>query len=228
MPSALAHPDVVQAYLEAELLAGNVASPFDQVNLEGVVANWFGVIPKAKKLKMRLIVVRSHSPDSSVNDCISPEDASMFYSRIDDVARLVVNTGRGAFVAKIDIANAFRIIPVHPDDRYLLGMQWQGKVYMDTQLPFGLRSAPILFDVYADALEGILCSEGISRVIHYLDDFLVMGSAEECKSFLFCILRICDMLGVPLATDKIEGPSPKLTFLGIQLNKVTMEGLPTR
>ena len=225
MPSALAHPDVVQTYLEAELVAGNVAGPFDPAILEGVVVNRFGVIPKANKPgKWRLIVDLSHPPDSSVNDGISSADASMSYSRIDDAAHLIVNAGHGAFVAKIDIANTFRIIPMHPDDRYILGMQWQGKVYIDTQLPFGLRSAPMLFNAYADALERILHNEGISRVIHYLDDFLVVGSsADECESFLSCMLRICDMLGVPLAADKIEGPSTELTFLGIRLNTVTME-----
>ena len=30
---------------------------------------------------------------------------------------------------KIDIKSAYRIVPVHPQDRCLLGMKWDGKVY---------------------------------------------------------------------------------------------------
>ena len=59
-------------------------------------------------------------------------------------------------LAKIDIAHAYRNVPVHPEDRKLLGMQWQGKVYIDTALPFGLRSAPKIFTAISDALEWIL------------------------------------------------------------------------
>ena len=49
MPLALARP-VVQAYLDAEQAAGNLAGPFSTAELPGVIFNRFGVIPKANKL----------------------------------------------------------------------------------------------------------------------------------------------------------------------------------
>ena len=46
--------------------------------------------------------------------------------------------GRGALLAKMDIQQAYRMVPVHPDNRALLGMRWEGGViYIDTRLPFG-------------------------------------------------------------------------------------------
>ena len=40
-------------------------------------------------------------------------------------------------------------------------------------------------------------------------------------------LATCQELGVPPAADKVEGPAPLLTFLGIELNTMTMSlGLP--
>ena len=45
-------------------------------------------------------------------------------------------------MAKIDIKQAYRIIPVHPDDHHLLAVQWKGELYVDSDLPFALRSAP--------------------------------------------------------------------------------------
>ena len=56
-------------------------------------------------------------------------------------------------MGKMDIQHAYRNIPVAPEDRRLLGMLWQGKVYVDKVLPFGLRSAPLIFSAVADALQ---------------------------------------------------------------------------
>ena len=47
----------------------------------------------------------------------------------------------GDIVSKLDLESIYRIIPVHPQDRHLLGMQFDGKLYVDVVLPFGLRSA---------------------------------------------------------------------------------------
>ena len=55
-----------------------------------------------------------------------------------------MSLGQGALLAKIDFKQAYCNIPVHPEDRPLLGMAWRGKVYLDKLLPFGLRSAPII------------------------------------------------------------------------------------
>ena len=56
-------------------------------------------------------------------------------------------------LSKLDIKNAYRTVPVHPEDRPLLGNKWQGKLFIDTVLQFGLRSAPKIFNAIADALE---------------------------------------------------------------------------
>ena len=45
-------------------------------------------------------------------------------------------------MVKADIQEAYRMVPVHPEDQHLLGMHWEGFLYIDKVLPFGLRSAP--------------------------------------------------------------------------------------
>ena len=98
MPSVLAHSEVVQAYLDAERAAGNLAGPFSTAELPGVIFNQFGAIPIANKPgKWRLIVDLSHPSENNVNDGILESDASMQYSRIDDAARLILDAGCGAF-----------------------------------------------------------------------------------------------------------------------------------
>ena len=72
----------------------------------------------------------------------------------------MVALGKGAQLTKMDVESAFRIIPVHPEDRPLLGMKWKGLLYIDQTLSFGLRSAPKIFNSVADALEGIVRARG--------------------------------------------------------------------
>ena len=133
-------------------------------------------------------------------------------------------------LAKFDVEGAFRTVPVHPDDRWLLGMQWEGQVYIDKVLPFGLRSVPKLYNAVADALLWILeRSDGV-EAIHYLDDFLLFGAPEcqQCKQAFARALARCQVLGMPIAARKTEGPSSVITILGIELDTVSMTvQLPT-
>ena len=63
-------------------------------------------------------------------------------------------------MAKGDIKSAYRLVPVHPDDTPLLAMQWEGMVFMDATLPFGLCSVPKIFNTLADALEWAVKHQG--------------------------------------------------------------------
>ena len=65
---------------------------------------------------------------------------------------MVARLGRGTMLAKIDIESAYRLLPVHPQDRILQAILWEGQLYIDTVLPFGLRSAAKIFNAVADAL----------------------------------------------------------------------------
>ena len=112
-------------------------------------------------------------------------------------------------LAKLDLHNAYRMVPVHPDDHGLLGVCWGEEVFIDTALPFGLRSAPKIFSAMSDALAWILQARGVTHQLHYLDDFLLLGppGTSTCARALQCTLDTCQQLGVPVATHKTEGPS---------------------
>ena len=100
----------------------------------------FGVIPKSEPGKWRLIVDLSPPEGASVNDGISKELCSLSYVRVDDIVPVIHRLGRGTLLAKLDIQTAYHMVPVHPDDGQLLGIVWKGCIYIDTALPFGLRS----------------------------------------------------------------------------------------
>ena len=94
----------------------------------------------------------------SVNDGINKEEFTVTYSRVSDEIALIIKAGRGgggALMGKVDIKSAYRYIPVHPSDRHLLGMFWHGCYYVDLTLPFGLRSAPAIFNTLQICFIGV-------------------------------------------------------------------------
>ena len=125
----------------------------------------------------------------------------------------------------MDIESAYRLIPVHPQDRPLQAMRWEGQTYVDPMLPFGLRSAPKIFNAVADALNWHLHNSGIPHILHYLDDFIVIGppGSPHYQDAMETLDRVCTTLGVPIADHKRDGPTTCLTFLGIEVDSVANE-----
>ena len=73
-------------------------------------------------------------------------------------------------------------------------------------LPFGLCSAPKIFNAMADALNWCLNQAGIRHITHYLDDFIFItppGSSEGSVG----MNKVCQHLGVHIAEEKRPGPT---------------------
>ena len=148
-------------------------------------------------------------------DCRSP--LSRATAGHHEEVNLALYLGQGALMAKTDLRSAYRRVPVYPDDQRLLGVCWDSHTWLDTALPFGLRSAPKLFSAVADALVWALYLEGVTHQLHYLDDFLLVGppGSTACQASLNIALAVCDRFGLSVAPAKIAGPTTRLTFLGI-------------
>ncbi|XP_078365995.1 uncharacterized protein LOC144650218 [Oculina patagonica] len=124
-------------------------------------------------------------------------------------------------MAKFDVEAAYRNIAVHPSDRYLLGLRWRNQFYVDLALPFGLRSAPYVFNSVAEMVEWILLNTlNVSDLMHYLDDFITAAppGSDRCANNLATSVAACRSLGLPLHPDKCIGPSTRLVVLGIELD----------
>ena len=117
------------------------------------------------------------------------------------------------------------MVPIHPQDQSLLGITWDGRVYIDCALPFGLRSAPKLFSSVADVIAWALYHRGVRSQLHYLDDFLFFGAphTDEARMPLSIVMNTLQKLGIPVATQKTEGPASCVTFLGIIVDAQALE-----
>ena len=225
-PSARANKASVSDYIWAEREAGRLVGPIASRLTPFVHTSPIGLIPKAHQVeKWRMIVDLSAPRGHSTNDGISRELAAIRYARIDDAVSRILQLGRGARLVKLDLKNAYRMIPIHPHDQHLLGVSWEGGTYVDRALPFGLRSAPKVFSTVADMIAWALHRAGIEHQIHYLDDFLLMTAPNTAdgEKALAIALQVFQDLGVPVAAHKTEGPATVVIFLGILVDTVSFE-----
>ena len=223
-PSSLANQAVVGSYIADEVKVGRLVGPILYSFRGFVHTSPIGLVPKGHASgKWRMIVDLSSPRAASVNSGIDEALCSLRYASLDNAIELIRHLGPGTELLKMDLKDAYRVVPVHPDDYHLLGITWNGHTYVDRSLPFGLRSAPKLFTAVADAMAWALHFSGIQYLLHYLDDFLFIGhpysgEAAQAQSIATSVFQ---ELGVPVAEHKTEGPAAQVIFLGFQINTLT-------
>ena len=227
LKSASEHPVIVSKNILKEVSLGRTAGPFSSPPFANFQVYPIGVVPKKHSSDWRTIFDLSHpkSAGNSVNAYISKEDYSLQYVKIDDAINLLIKLGNGSFMAKTDICSAFRNVPVHPKDWELLGMHWKGLYFFDKVLPFGLRSAPHIFNQLSEAIEWIAkTTYDVNHILHILDDFFVVEPPprSNCMTSLCKLLTLLTKLNVPIANKKTYSASTQLEFLGILLDSTKM------
>ena len=230
--SATREPEVVDKLLEKEVDKGFMVGPFDSSPFAVTRVNPIGVATRKYSGKKRLIIDLSapHSSSrprpnvQSINSLIPLPPFSLCYASVDHAISLIKVAGKGAWLSKADITDAFKVMPLHTSQWHLFGVSWRGKLYFSVRLPFGSRSSPKIFDTLSEALCWILLNNHrLPFVLHLLDDFLLIDfpSAEPARS-ISTLKQVFSDLGVPLSAEKTLGPVKSLEFLGITLDSVEM------
>ncbi len=180
--------------------------------------------------KLRLIHNLSFpSREDGVNSAISGADLPPV--ALDSVHRLRAGVARrvdaGAAlgdlrISKVDLAAAYRHIPVRPEEVAALGMRGpSGELYFDLRLPFGLASAPAIFTTISSLLRDIAAKHLDIETYVYVDDFGILSSQENAERDVAAFVQLLEVLGVPVSSEKLaeEGrPSQVKTYLGIELD----------
>ncbi len=146
------------------------------------------------------------------------------YTSVDEAIDHILSMGRGCILVKRDFAEAFRHIPVSEADWWLLGFSWDGNYYLERYFPFGLRTAPFIFDPFAKGLNWILMDAGW-QTIHYLDDFLAIlegGLNIDADKYELFLYYLCNQLSLSINIKK-NARRTLAEFLGIELDTVWME-----
>jgi hypothetical protein len=222
LSTAQLDPESMTQMLEADLQLKRVSRSTGEFPF---ISSPLGFVPKPNG-KLRRIHHLSHPRKSGTNAGIAKEYGYLQYVRIYDVCAHILAAGRGSFIMKRDWEAAFRNIAVSPQDQWLLGFRWKGVFYKECCLPFGLRTAPFLFNLFAEALQWILQSWlGWTLVCHYLDDIIHVFSVCEAhlqESKALDYTTITNLLGVPRNNDK-DAIGQVVTVFGYELDTLLFE-----
>ncbi len=194
-------PNIVEALIKKELDSGFMIGPFNSPPFELFRISPIGIATRKFSGKKRLIIDLS-APHGyshpSINSLIPLDEFSLHYHDIDQAIVLIKNAGRRAWLAKVDIASGFKVMPIHPNFWHLFGIRWNEKFYFAVRLTFGCKSSPKIFDMLSEALCWILQNNyAIPYLIHLLDDFLVISPSHfPAAKHLTIVQLVFSKLGV--------------------------------
>jgi hypothetical protein len=226
--SARRNPEETHKLIQKELNNGYLIGPFQEPPFDHFRINPLSLAEKKYSAKKRLVVDMSapHNGDTaSINSLISKEDFKLSYVKIDEAIKIIQTVGRGAWLCKTDLVDAFKNLPVHPRFIPFQGIAWDNQFYFWTRLCFGCRSSPALFNLLSEAIVWIAQQNyGIVHCLHLLDDFLTIDSSElEGQRTMAIFLMIIRKLKLSWAPHKTVGPAQQLEYLGILIDTVSME-----
>ena len=90
---------------------------------------------------------------------------------------------------------------------------------------YGLLELLKTFETFSTAIEWIAQNKlHITHILHLLDDLLIISPKEDlCQKQLDLFLMLSSYLGIPMAPEKIVGPSQIISFAGIELDSILMK-----
>ncbi|KAM9974231.1 hypothetical protein ACTFIR_003947 [Dictyostelium discoideum] len=144
--------------------------------------------------------------------------------KMEGIKNLPSMVKQGYYMVKLDIKKAYLHVLVDPQYRDLFRFVWKGSHYRWKTMPFGLSTAPRIFTMLLRPVLRMLRDINVS-VIAYLDDLLIVGSTkEECLSNLKKTMDLLVKLGFKLNLEKsVLEPTQSITFLGLQIDSVSMK-----
>ena len=87
---------------------------------------------------------------------------------------LLATVSRGKWFSKLDLTNAYLQLALDEESQKLCTLNTHRGLYQYMRMPFGIASAPALFQKTMDSV-----LQGIKQVVCYIDDILVTGSNES-------------------------------------------------
>jgi hypothetical protein len=214
--------DIVNQQVCTEIEEGR----YIKVTSKPTIVSALGAIPKETG-GVRLIHDCSRPYGNAVNDLV--EIDSFSFQTVDEALTLVTPH---CYMAKIDLKNAYRSIPISDESKRVTGLiwPWEGRdtFFIDTRLPFGAKASPGIFHRITQSVVRMMARRGFHNIHVYLDDFLVVGTDHnDCLITMNTLLSLLRQLGFHINWSKVEGPSTKITFLGIYINSENMTiGIP--
>ena len=180
------------------------------------------------------VIVDASYPYGGLQDLDSEEaaslnqfiDISQYPVKMDGIPQFLVQLeeeGRGAQMAKEDMSDAYKHVPVRLEDWRLQAINWGGKVFIDTKLMFGTSSSAGIFDRFDGLLLAIavkLSKTSPRRAKRFLDDVFAVDSKKglQIHGLMETYRQVCKEVGAKLDPKKSVQPTTEATILGVKFN----------
>ena len=131
--------------------------------------------------------------------------------QIDD---LLAKLSGGTKFTKLDMSHAYQQVELEEDSRKYVTITTHQGLFQYNRLPFGVSSAPGIFQRTMDSL-----IQGLPGVVGYLDDVLVTGKSDkEHRENLERVLQRFEEAGVRLKREKCVFAAPEVIYLGYKID----------
>ncbi len=158
------------------------------------------VVPKANK-ELRICV----DFKKTINKTVLMDHYPI--PRIDDIFASMANC---TYFCVLDLSGAYQQLVVSDESRELITINTHLGLYRFTRLPFGLKTAPAIFQ---SVMDQILVN--LNKVRCYLDDILVGGTSKsECKENLHKVLSRLNEYHVKVNITKCKILEKSVKYLG--------------
>ena len=139
---------------------------------------WEGILEKVTHSEWATPIVAVPKPDGRVHLCGHFKVSVNQFFRVGQyplptAQDLYVTLAGGKKFSKLDLSQAFLQLELHPDSLKYCTLNTHQGLYWFTCLPFGIASAPAIFQKMMDTI-----LQGIPGTMCYIDDILVMGASD--------------------------------------------------
>ncbi|KAK3739921.1 hypothetical protein QZH41_004932 [Actinostola sp. cb2023] len=175
-----------------------------------------GIISKVEHSEWAAPIVVVPKSDGSIRIC---GDYKVTVNQAMDVDQYPLPTpqdllsalaGGGGGFTKLDLKHAYNQLTLHPESKKFLTVNTHRGLYQYNRLPFGVASAPAIFQSTMDQI-----LQGIPRVVCYIDDILVTApNHSEHLQILEAVLQRLTQYGVQLKAEKCSFMQDQVQFLG--------------
>ncbi|MFH4976831.1 hypothetical protein AB6A40_003540 [Gnathostoma spinigerum] len=121
----------------------------------------------------------------------------------------------GKVFSRIDLTDAYLQVEVDDTSKELLVINTHRGLYRYNRLPFGVKSAPGIFQQIMDTM-----LSGLQGAVAYLDDVIVMGrTEEEHRRNLDAVFRRIEDYGFHIKAEKCSFFRQSIKYLGFIIDK---------
>ena len=229
--TAINHGKKVTDSIADWVTKGFVAGPFVTPPTENFRVNSILAVPQPGKLRICLNV--SLPENNSLNSNIDKrklERVTMSSAKLFSYS--IIEAGKDCLMWKFDFEDAYKNIPIPPEEYYCQGFSWLGRYFVELKQIFGSAASVQNFDIVGNTLKTICLStcKIPSKFVHrQLDDTPLVSPCKENwgDEFAAKYRNLCKQTGFRLAPncpkfDKAFEKTNKGKVLGILFDTKTL------